>query len=182
MKTNTLKTIINAFNCVSSDRTKYHINFVCIRSTDTSGFYEIIATDGYKMSMVTVEEPFFTHSGDILIHSDKLPQLKLIFKSVKKEEMVSAGLLPLFTQAIDNTSVTFPSRDAIANALIHAPKQALQIRINIKYLTDLAKALDNDEMKLKGYLTLNVDLNTKNYMYTVQNGETHKGYLMGAKL
>lgn len=179
MKTQTIKSIINSFECTSSDLTRYQLSGVLVTAK------EIVATDGHKMSVVKHDDKDVFKNKDYWVSKEQLPLLKLILKSYARYteeieqvfcqddsiEIKSLDSTPIVTQikTCEALNVKYPNYKQLIP--VHDMK-TLRIGLNASYILELAKALKGPE----GIKIPNITMTFKpSYKINADKSETLEG-------
>lgn len=123
----TLTAIINAFNCVSDDETRYAMTNVLLTSDGKQVIIE--ATNGYCLSRVEIADDIASEikGKRLLVSKDQLPLLKLIVKVLGRvmnsvptawvDGQFTIGSQPLTTVVVtlknDGTDFKYPNLETI---------------------------------------------------------------------
>lgn len=174
MKTQTIKSIIQAFECASDDTTRMALEHVLLTPK------EIVATDGHKLSVSKHSEPNYVK--DYLVTKNNMKLLKVLLKYAGKyvEELETIFSDDKITvRSLDKTiSVEIKTADALQikypnwKAITPDYEKTLRISFNAEYLLQLAKAIKTDE----GIKIPNVTLTFKpSYTVNADKSKTLEG-------
>lgn len=182
MKTETLKTIIQAFSCVSDDETRYHLTHVCIRHVEGIK-HEAIATNGVIMCRLPIEDSWCIND-DVFFSSEHVKTLKNVLKENKNSATINpAGMAAIETCKTYKNGLyveAWPDKDCIENVYSQRARNGLKIRLNVKQLLALSKALAETE-RSADLITLEIDTKGKNFCFHATNG-LNEGLIMGVRL
>lgn len=152
MKLETLKTIINAFHAASDDATRYHMTHVLLRPMGNK--FRIVATDGYMLSDVTVEDPGAGEfvQTDYLVAPEMLASLKALVKEFKNQGVLpqkqgekgcvaigASFVVPLRTAR--DMGIEYPDFERVIPKL---NGERVTMHLNAEFLHNLAKAMTDD--------------------------------------
>lgn len=164
MKTETLNSIVKAFNAASTDATRYALNHVSLKAKD--GCVIVEATDGHMLSSVKVEDADLAdqiNNRHYLISPDQLSALKVVAKSFKRLSDIPTELVgnDLVIKAFDlsvviktekDLGVSYPKTEPLKPDFSN--ETTTIIGLNAELLLDLAKALTQHSRKPQIKLTI----------------------------
>ena len=178
MKPETLKLIIQAFNCASDDATRLALQHVCLEPGKDNEV-SIVSTSGHHLSKAKVndEELFKALDGKRwLVDIDLLPILKAIGKcwnkiltipmEVKHGEIVLSA--PGFSASIKPESdIKFPNYEQVIPKDKH--DYTVVIGVNPEYIMDIFKSLNIEKRRMG--IKLEINPNDKHAPIIVEHGE-----------
>lgn len=175
MKTETLKTIIRAFNCVTDDQSRYALTHVYVRG-DGERSAQVIACDGHALSEVYVQDEDLANRQDMYFPKEnKAFLVALLKKHAKALDFPFEEIVGFFTPSLNGM---YPSIDSINAIKCKPDDNAMEFSFDAELLLNLAKSLED----LKGNTVVKIKIPTNQRMIMQVQVGKNIGTLMGCRL